>query len=120
LEGNAIMKDEGKTRKQLIEELVNLRNQLAEVEKLKILEKQFFEARKMEAVGRLTGGIAHDLNNILGAIVGYSELAALDKDEAIRRNHIDEVLKASERAMSLVGQILAFSRRTEEEKNPST
>jgi CheY-like chemotaxis protein len=118
LEGKAIMKDEGKTRKQLIEELVNLRNQLAEVEKLKILEKQFFEARKMEAAGRLTGGIAHDLNNILGAIVGYSELAALDKDEAIRRNHIDEVLKASERAMSLVGQILAFSHRTEEEKKP--
>jgi CheY-like chemotaxis protein len=72
----------------------------------------------MEAVGRLADGIAHDLNNILGAIIGYSELAAHDKDDTIRRKHIDEVLKASERAKDLVGRILAFSRRTEQENNP--
>jgi CheY-like chemotaxis protein len=94
------MKDEGKTRKRL-------------------LEKQSFEDRKMEAVGRLADGIAHDLNNILGAIIGYSELAAHDKDDTIRRKHIDEVLKASERAKNLVGRILAFSRRTEQENIPT-
>ena len=75
------------------------------------LEVQLRQAQKMEAVGRLAGGIAHDFNNLLTAIAGYSEfLIAGLEDERLRR-HAEEIKKASGRAASLTGQLLAFSRR---------
>jgi two-component system, cell cycle sensor histidine kinase and response regulator CckA len=75
------------------------------------LEVQLRQAQKMEAVGRLAGGIAHDFNNLLTAISGYTEflIAALD-DERLHR-HATEIQRAAERAASLTGQLLAFSRR---------
>ena len=78
------------------------------------LEAQLREAQKMEAIGTLAGGIAHDFNNILGAIVGYTELAMADASEpsAVRENLV-QVERASRRARDLVRQILAFSRREE-------
>jgi CheY-like chemotaxis protein len=73
----------------------------------------------MEAIGTLAGGIAHDFNNILGAILGYAQLAELDLPENHRsREFIKQILSASERAKSLVGQILAFSRQSKLEKIP--
>jgi PAS domain S-box-containing protein len=83
------------------------------------LEGQLRQAQKMEAVGTLAGGIAHDFNNILGAIIGYSELAMLD----ILENHpaqaqLSEVLIAANRAKELVRQILTFSRQEEHERKP--
>ena len=83
------------------------------------LELQLRQAQKMEAIGTLAGGIAHDFNNILSAILGYTELAYMDsQDEGKEKAELLEVLNAANRAKDLVKQILAFSRRSEEEKRP--
>jgi PAS domain S-box-containing protein len=76
------------------------------------LEKQFLQAQKMEAVGRLAGGVAHDFNNALGVITGYSQLLAptLTPDDP-RRKQVEEIGKAGRRAASLTRQLLAFSRK---------
>jgi PAS domain S-box-containing protein len=75
------------------------------------LEAQLRQSQKMEAIGTLAGGIAHDFNNILGAIIGYSELALQESAEhsALRR-YLDNVMHATERARMLVERILGFSR----------
>jgi two-component system cell cycle sensor histidine kinase/response regulator CckA len=77
------------------------------------LEEQLRHAQKMEAVGRLAGGVAHDFNNLLLAIRGYSELALGDLDETAgeARKYIDRIKEATERAASLTGRLLAFSRK---------
>jgi signal transduction histidine kinase/ActR/RegA family two-component response regulator len=83
------------------------------------LEAKLRQAQKMEAIGTLAGGIAHDFNNILGAIIGYTELATLDlTKEAPSRESLAEVLKAGNRAKELVRQILSFSRQEEHERKP--
>lgn len=90
----------------------------AEAEKKK-LEKQLQHAQKMEAIGTLAGGIAHDFNNILGAILGYTELAVDDVSmNSPARKNLELVLKASHRAKELVKQILTFSRKDEENRMP--
>ena len=78
----------------------------------KTLEAQLLQAQKMEAVGRLAGGVAHDFNNLLMAIMGYSELirTSLVKDDPLYK-YSEDILKATERAASLTQQLLAFSRR---------
>jgi len=75
------------------------------------LEAQLRQSQKMEAMGTLAGGIAHDFNNILGAILGYGELAQQQSapDTPLRR-YIDNVMHAAERAKALVDRILGFSR----------
>jgi len=84
---------------------------LAEAEKEK-LQGQLLQAMKMEAVGRLAGGVAHDFNNLLMVITGYSELLLqkIGKESPMHRE-VEEIKRAGERAASLTQQLLAFSRK---------
>ena len=82
-----------------------------DVTEAKGLEEQFLQAQKMEAVGRLAGGVAHDFNNMLGVIIGYSELLQGRLEPGPQRKGVDEIKKAAERASGLTRQLLAFSRQ---------
>ena len=76
------------------------------------LEEQFRQAQKMEAVGRLAGGVAHDFNNLLTVITGYSDLLLAGSD--LKENHriaLEEIRRSAERGGALTNQLLAFSRR---------
>ncbi len=76
-----------------------------------ILESQLRESQKMEAIGKLAGGVAHDFNNILAAIMSNAELAIHSLDSPVMTLYcLREICKASERARDLVRQILSFSR----------
>jgi PAS domain S-box-containing protein len=78
----------------------------------KRLEEQLMQAQKMEAVGRLAGGVAHDFNNLLTAIGGYAEFAAERvRDDPEASKDIAEITKAAQRAHDLTRQLLAFSRK---------
>jgi signal transduction histidine kinase len=88
-----------------------LRNWQA-VRALQDREEQLRQAQKMEAIGRLAGGVAHDFNNLLTAIIGYTDLVQerLDPSEQSARD-VSEIRKAADRAAGLTRQLLAFSRK---------
>ncbi len=84
----------------------------ADITEKKKLEAQLNQAQKMESIGRLAGGVAHDYNNALGAIIGFTELA-LDEVASTGplRNDLNEVLRAAKRAADITRQLLAFARK---------
>jgi two-component system, cell cycle sensor histidine kinase and response regulator CckA len=76
------------------------------------LEEQFRQAQKMEAVGRLAGGVAHDFNNLLTVITGYSDMLLAGKDlREAQRSALEEIRRSAARGGALTHQLLAFSRR---------
>jgi PAS domain S-box-containing protein len=86
-------------------------------EDLRRLERQLRQAQRLEAMGTLAGGIAHDFNNILGAILGYGEMALRDAPKGSRlQRDLDSIMTAGERGRALVEQILAFSRNSGNER----
>ena len=83
------------------------------------LQRRLQQAQKMEAIGTLAGGIAHDFNNILGAVIGYAEIALDDAPAgSLVADDVAQILKAGNRAKELVKQILAFSRQSAVEPLP--
>jgi PAS domain S-box-containing protein len=92
---------------------------VSDISEAKRLEAQLQQAQKMEAIGTLAGGIAHDFNNILGAIIGYAELAKMRADQGSDMAiNLDMVIKSGKRAADLVQQILTVSRRHKKERRP--
>ncbi|MEW6236337.1 MAG: PAS domain S-box protein [Candidatus Omnitrophota bacterium] len=93
-------------------EILFLEGFITDITERKNLEEQLRHSHRMEAIGQLAGGVAHDFNNILVAILGYSDisLAKSSLDESVRK-HIEEIKKAGLRAESLTRQLLAFSRK---------
>jgi PAS domain S-box-containing protein len=93
-------------------ELVEILAILRDVSQRRQLEAQLQQSQKMEAIGRLAGGVAHDFNNLLTAIIGYSQIAAMRPDmppDAVV--DLTEITAAAHRAAALTRQLLAFSRR---------
>ncbi len=83
-----------------------------EITERKRLEEQLMQSQKMEAIGQLAGGVAHDFNNILTAIVGYTDLLTAEFDGNARQlEDLEEIRKAARRAAALTRQLLAFSRK---------
>ena len=83
----------------------------AEEEKIK-LQHQLLQAQKMESIGRLAGGVAHDFNNMLGVILGHTEMAMdqVEHDDPLWAG-LEEIRKAAERSADLTHQLLAFARK---------
>ncbi|MEI7903587.1 MAG: ATP-binding protein, partial [bacterium] len=83
-----------------------------------LLEAQFWQAQKLEAIGQLAGGIAHDFNNILAVILGNAELMVADTDPSHpARASLEEIQQASYRAKDLVRQILTYSRQQTQDRH---
>jgi signal transduction histidine kinase len=87
---------------------------LFDITERKNLEGKLRYAQKMEALGKLAGGVAHDFNNVLTSIVGYGDMLANEVDRTSPlRNHVDKILASSERAAGLVKSLLSFGARVE-------
>ncbi len=108
----SIVRDESNEPLYFIALIQDITDQKQSAKEKSSLQEQLHQAQKMEAIGTLSGGIAHDLNNILAGILGYVELAKMETDpDAPVRGRLDKVETAVLRAADLVLQILTFSRK---------
>ena len=87
---------------------------ITDVTELRRAERDLQQTQKMDALGRLAGGVAHDFNNIVGAIQGFARFIVQDSPSGSKnREHAERIVNASARAKQLIQQVLTFSRRTE-------
>lgn len=84
---------------------------LEDVTEKKRMEARLLQGQKMEALGTLAGGVAHDLNNVLGVIVGFSELLIMNLKETAQGSHASQILQAGLRAAAIVQDLLTMARR---------
>ncbi len=84
---------------------------IVDITQRKSLEAQLSHSQRMEAIGRLAGGVAHDFNNLLTVITGYAALLQRDLGGKVNDGRVEEIQKAGDRAAALTRQLLAFSRR---------
>lgn len=128
-----IVRKDGKTLRTLLQcdhvyadkGVSGLRMCIVDITEKKSLEEQYRQAQKMESVGLLAGGVAHDFNNILSAILGYASLIRMENSEREKNGftakldeQITAILKAGDRATDLVRKLLAFSRQGSYKVNP--
>ena len=107
----AIQEADG-TRSRTFGHCVDLTDLVTAAREQRQLEAQLRESQKMEAVGRLAGGVAHDFNNLLSAILGYTDLVLLDPSATSTvREEVEEIGKAAQRAAQITRQLLAFGGR---------
>lgn len=105
-----------KIRLELLGENIRFQEELSKSRKF---QDSLRQAQKMQAIGTLASGIAHDFNNILGAIIGYAEMAECELEEkGTESDDLQQIIKAGTRAKELVQQILAFSRQHKQERKP--
>ena len=75
------------------------------------LQTQLIQTQKMDSIGKFAGGIAHDFNNLLIPIMGYAELSSITDSEDDKQKHLDEIMRAADRARVLIRQLMAFGRK---------
>lgn len=93
-------------------EIVALLGITRDISERRKLEQQLLQAQKMESIGHLAGGVAHDFNNILSAIMGYAHIMLMNmKDDDPLRRNLQQILTSSEKAANLTRSLLAFSRK---------
>lgn len=93
-------------------EITAFRGILHDITETKQLERELRQSQKMEAIGRLAGGVAHDFNNLLTAIMGYADLISMSLPEGSPLSrHAEEIKAVSKRGAALTSQLLSFSRR---------
>jgi PAS domain S-box-containing protein len=111
-DGSTVFVEGNVTGRYIDDKLVATQAFFRDITDRKHLEDQLRQAQKMESIGRLAGGVAHDFNNILTVIIGNAELLSmsLGKDNPLQ-GRVEEISKGGERAASLTRQLLAFSRR---------
>jgi len=100
-------------KRHLVINMLDITDRVRDEEERKSMEDRLRRSEKMEALGLLAGGVAHDLNNILGVMAGYSQLlrSEIGKDSALRE-HVDYIFQSSERAATVVQDLLALARRS--------
>ncbi|MCP4114377.1 MAG: response regulator [Desulfobacteraceae bacterium] len=117
--GKVSKRDEGQNPEILSGTTVDVTERVHAKEDRKRLENSLRQAQKMEAIGTLAGGLAHDFNNVLSAINGYMGIMRHHCSQDVKLSHyIDRVMGASNRATDLIRNMMAFSRQAKAEKVP--